>query len=261
MTSSLVSIGVAGALGPELIGRLAPAVERAGFHALWVNDTPDGDALTALAAAAESTSSLTLATGVLPVDRRPADEIARAVNSLGLPEDRLVLGIGSGGLRVGALDAVGGAVDELRERLAARVLVGALGPRMRRLAVTHADGALLSWLTPAEASAQRETLHAIAPDTHIALYARTALDPAAIGARDVEARRYAGYPAYAAHFERLGIDPLDTVIPFGAATPAAAIGAFAASVDELVLRAITPAHGLEDYLAFVESAAGALADV
>ncbi|MET0297722.1 MAG: LLM class flavin-dependent oxidoreductase [Microbacterium sp.] len=260
MTSSLVSIGVAGNLGPELVGRLAPVVEHAGFHALWVNDTPDGDALEALAAAAATTSTLVLATGVLPVDRRPADAIARETRTLGLPEDRLVLGIGAGGLRVGALSAVGSAADELRERLTARVLVGALGPRMRRLAATRADGALLSWLTPDEAAEQRDALHAFAPDTHVALYARTALDPAAVPARDAEAARYAGYAAYAAHFDRLRIDPLDTVVPRGDEAAADDIRAFAASVDELVLRAITPAHGLADYTAFVEAAAQLLAD-
>ena len=71
-----LSIGVAGSLGPERIARIAGAVEAAGFHALWVNDTPTGDALAAIAAAAEATDRLVLATGVLPVDRRPAAQIA-----------------------------------------------------------------------------------------------------------------------------------------------------------------------------------------
>ena len=259
MTESHVSIGVAGALGPHRIGRIAALVERAGFHALWVNDTPDGDSLAGLAAAAASTSSLVLATGVIPIDRRPAAELVRAVESAGLPADRLVLGIGSGAMRQGALAAVAAAAIELHERLPGRVMVGALGPRMRRLAVTESDGALLSWLTPATAAAQADELRALNPDTRVALYARTAVDPAAIGQRDAEARRYARYPAYAANFERLGIDALDTLLPRGAEMLVDGVAAYTASVDELILRAITPSEELADYDRFVETAGALLA--
>ena len=259
MTSqrAVVSIGIAGALGPDAGGVIAAAAERAGFHGLWVNDTPGGDSLELLAAAAAATTTLVLATGVIPVDRRPAESIAAAVDRLALPEERLVLGIGSGAARRGALAMMGDAVRQLADGTGARVLVGALGPKMRRLAAEEADGALLSWLTPERAAEQADAVRdAAAPRTgYVALYARTAVDPAAIGARDDEARRYATYPAYAANFARLGMDPLDTVLPAsGDDDIAPGVAAYARSVDELVLRAITATGSVDEHLEFIEVA-------
>lgn len=89
------SIGIAAAAGPAFAREIAPAVEQAGFAALWVNDTPGHDALEVLAAVAEVTETLGLATGVLPVDRRSGEEIAEQVRERELPSDRLTLGIGS----------------------------------------------------------------------------------------------------------------------------------------------------------------------
>jgi alkanesulfonate monooxygenase SsuD/methylene tetrahydromethanopterin reductase-like flavin-dependent oxidoreductase (luciferase family) len=253
MTLAQISLGVAGTLGPDRIARIARAAEDAGLHALWVNDTPSGDALAALAAAARVTSTLGLASGVVPVDRRSASEIAGAVRDGGIPQERLTVGIGAGGRRQGALAMVRDAAIELRSTLSARVLVGALGPRMRRLAANDADGPLLSWLTPAVARDEAAEAHAIAAD-HVALYVRTALDPAASTRLAEEADRYGGYPAYAANFARLGIGPRDTVMD--AATFDALLPAYRAAVDEVVIRAIPATDDLEAYVRF----AGSLAD-
>lgn len=175
---------------------LAPAVEAAGFASLWVNDTPGADALAVLDAAAAVTTTLTLATGVIPVDRRSAASIARDVRARDLPADRLVLGIGAGQTREGALRLVGNAASALRDQLAARVVVGALGPKMRHLAAAEADGPLLSWLTPEIARTQASEAHAIAAGTHLTLYIRAALDPGATARLHEETARYASYPAY-----------------------------------------------------------------
>ena len=256
-----VSIGVAGTLGPEAIGRLAPVVERCGFRSLWVNDTPGGDSLKALSAAADATSRLTLATGVIPVDRRHPDEVVDTVKRRELPEDRLVLGIGAGGARDGALFLVGTAVAELHEGTSARVLVGALGPKMRRLGAEQGDGVLLSWLTPEVAAEQASTARSLAEANgvsgcHVALYVRTALDPAADGRLAEEADRYAGYPAYAANFARLGIRARDTVLD--AFTFGDRIERYREAVDEVVLRVIVPSDSVDDHLGFVETAADLL---
>ncbi|MDF2556024.1 MAG: putative coenzyme F420-dependent oxidoreductase [Microbacterium sp.] len=254
MTAAL-SLGIAAAAGPALAERVAPAAEAAGFHALWVNDTPGHDALAMLAAAAGATEHLVLATGVLPVDRRTPDDIV--VAAAGLPAGRLMLGIGSGQARTGAVELVTDAAVELRHRTDARVVVGALGPRMRRAAAAASDGVLLSWLTPRAAAAQAAEAHAITPETHVALYVRTAVDQAAVAALDEEATRYAGYPAYAANFARLGVDAADTVI-----RPAELrdrIAAYRAGVDEVVLRAITPTGSADDHLRFIEAIAEAVA--
>ena len=76
--------------------------EAAGFARLWVNDTPGGDALAGLAAAAERTSSIGLATGVVPIDRVPARGLAERATQIAGVSGRLTVGIGSGRLREGA---------------------------------------------------------------------------------------------------------------------------------------------------------------
>lgn len=254
MTAQL-SLGIAAAAGPELAERVASAAEAAGFHGLWVNDTPGHDALAVLAAAAAVTEHLVLATGVLPVDRRTPDDIVDAAS--GLPTGRLVLGIGSGQVRTGAVELVTDAATELRRRTGARIVVGALGPRMRRAGAAASDGLLLSWLTPAAATAQAARAHAIAAGTHVALYVRTAADAAAVAALDEETARYAGYPAYAANFARLGLAAADTVIR--PADLRDRIGAYRAGVDEVVLRAITPTGSVDEHLRFIDAVAEAIA--
>lgn len=252
--SAYISLGVAGSLGPDAIAQLAPAAERAGFHALWVNDTPGGDAVAALAAAARTTERLVLASGVVPVDRRPPERIVADVRDAALPTDRVVLGIGSGAARAGSLGRVAAAVERLRDGLGVRVVVGALGPRMRRLGAGSADGVVLNWLTAAAAGEQARELHEIAPDTHVALYVRTAVDPAARARLDDETARYASYPNYAANFARLGIAASDTVVADGTAYEAG-LPAYRDAVDEVVLRAITPHDDIGDYLAFIDRTA------
>ncbi|NYF17465.1 alkanesulfonate monooxygenase SsuD/methylene tetrahydromethanopterin reductase-like flavin-dependent oxidoreductase (luciferase family) [Microbacterium sp. AK009] len=230
------SIGIAAAVGPAFAREIAPAVEQAGFTALWVNDIPGHDALEVLAAVAEVTETLGLATGVLPVDRRPGEQIVARVRALDLPVDRLTLGIGSGGLRRGGLDAVRTAITRLREGADARIVVGALGPRMRRLGATAGDGVLLSWLDPEIAAAQAMEAHHADEGAHAALYVRAALELDAVPRLEAERDAYAGYPAYAANFARLGLSPADTVIT--PETAAARVPAYLDAADEVVLRMI-----------------------
>jgi len=251
---AVVSIGVGAAIGPELVGRLAPVIEEAGFHALWVNDIPGADSLTVLAAAARSTTRLTLAAGVIPVDRRSADRIAADVDEQGLPQERLVLGIGSGGATVGALQLVGDSAAALRGRLSARIVVGAVGPRMRRLGVDRSDGVLLSWLRPDVAAEQAAQARAAASDPHVALYVRTALDPSARERMSAEMQRYAAVPSYSANFARQGAVAAETVLDANAHPVAERLASYRTAVDEVVLRAITPTDSLDDYLRFVDAA-------
>ena len=253
--SGLLSIGIAASAGTEVATHVAAAAEAAGLHALWVNDTPGHDALAVLGAAAGETERLALATGVLPIDRRTPDDIL--TRAAGLPAARLMLGIGSGQLRTGAVESVTDAATALRARTEARVMVGALGPKMRRAGATASDGLLLSWLTPEIAADQARHAHEIAGTAHVALYVRTAADSAATAALDEEAQRYAGYPAYAANFARLGVGAADTVI-----RPAALrdrIAAYRAAADEVVLRAITASGSLDEHLRFIDAVAEAVA--
>jgi alkanesulfonate monooxygenase SsuD/methylene tetrahydromethanopterin reductase-like flavin-dependent oxidoreductase (luciferase family) len=249
-----VSLGLAGSLGPDAIARIAPEAENAGFHTLWINDTPDGDALAALAAAARVTRRLHLATGVVPVDRRPAESIAAEVASLGLPLDRLTLGIGSGMAKEGALARVRQAIGVLHDAGVPRVVVGALGPKMRRTGAERAEGVLLNWLPPTEAHAQADALHAISPAAHVAVYVRTAIVAGARERLDAESARYASFANYAANFERMGVDAADTTIR-DVTELADALEGYTAAADEVVLRAVVPDDTVEAYLDFVRRTA------
>ncbi|OJX64141.1 MAG: hypothetical protein BGO95_02595 [Micrococcales bacterium 73-13] len=238
-----VSIGLAGGVPVQAIVETATAAERAGLRALWLNETPGVDALAGLAAAA-ATERLLLGVGVVPLDRFPADVLAARVERAGIPPERLLLGVGSGRAPHAAALVERG-VRGLRDRVGSPILVGGLGPLVRRVGAELADGLLLNWLPPDAAAAaaddaRRQAAAAGRPRPHVALYARTAIDPAAHPALRAEAERYAAFPGYAANFARIGRGPLDgSILAADAAGLRAGVAAYAAAVDELVLRAIT----------------------
>ena len=240
MDLSRVSIGLTGATPHDVLEALAPQIEAAGFRGLWLNDTPNGDSLAGLAAVARVTSALHLGTGVIPLDRRPAPGILAELD--GLPPERLTLGVGIGGAPHG-LALTERSVAELRAGTTADIAVGALGPKMRALAARVADAVVLNWLTPEAAAEQRSTVRTV-------LYARTALTPDALPALRDEAARYGSYPSYAANFERIGADPLDTTI-----TSAEGIPPYLDAIDELVLRVITRESTLPEYERFLSALA------
>ncbi|MCA9876563.1 MAG: LLM class flavin-dependent oxidoreductase [Thermomicrobiales bacterium] len=252
--------GVAGALPAEIVMLLASAAEAGGYRTFWVNDTPNGDGLAKLQAAAGVTSTIRLGVGVIPLDRQPADVIARRVVELGLPQDRLALGIGSGGQR-DALKRTGEAALHLQEALTAQVIIGALGPKMCALAGSHADGVLLNWLTPAYVEPSAAIVEEAAEqagrlDPAIYGYVRTALGPAAEAVFLAEAARYASYPSYAANFTRMGT-PAEGTAVLGA-TPAeiqVGLAPFSDELDETVVRAITGSETGEAYLELLTAAA------
>lgn len=253
-----ISLGLAGSLPADVVRAAAVAAEEAGFSALWLNDTPGGDALVGLAAAAEATRTLRVATGVIPLDRHAAADVAGRVLELGLPQHRLTLGVGSGAARH-PLPLVEAGLAELQARLDAPVLLGALGPRMRRLGARRAAGLLLSWLTPATAAAARDEALADAtasgaPTPRLALYVRTTVDPDAVGALETEAARYAGYPSYAANFARIGHGALEaTIRGTDRHALAAGVSGYTGTVDELVLRAITVDDSADAIRRFVDA--------
>jgi alkanesulfonate monooxygenase SsuD/methylene tetrahydromethanopterin reductase-like flavin-dependent oxidoreductase (luciferase family) len=189
---------------------------------------------------------------------RGPEEILRALERAEIPDDRLTLGLGSGSARSGQLALVRDGIARIREVRAPRIVVGALGPRMRRLAARDADGPLLTWLTPAVAAAQRDQARAARETTRTHLYVRTAFDAGAQDRMLREADRYASYPNYAANFARLGVDARDTVLPGpGADDVSAGLGEYLAAVDEVVLRAIVGEDDFAEYEAFVTEAAAA----
>jgi alkanesulfonate monooxygenase SsuD/methylene tetrahydromethanopterin reductase-like flavin-dependent oxidoreductase (luciferase family) len=236
--------GVAATVSHDVVREVAREAETLGYTSFWANDTPGGDGLTALAAAAEATERIWLGVGVIPLDRRPAGGIAADVDRLGLPQERLLLGVGSGGDPKG-LALVRDGVAGLRGRLSAQVVISALGPNMCRLAGEVAYGVLFNWLTPefAERSGAWVTDAAAAvnrPRPRLMAYVRAALLPQAEARLEQEAGRYASFPKYAAHFERMGTSARDTCVAgTDAATLQAGISAHERVLDETVVRAIT----------------------
>jgi len=242
-----VSIGLMGSTDGTTLRALAPRIERLGFDALWLNDVPGGDSLAGLRGVAGVTGRLRLATGVIPLDRRPA----ATLDLTGLPADRTAIGIGSG-RAPHPLGLVEAAVASLRTVTDAAIVVGALGPRMRRLAAEQADGVLLNWLTPAAAEAATADLRQDSRGRPVrgALYVRTIAEEAARGALEREATRYDTVPSYAANFERLGFRAIEATID-----DAAGLARYDV-VDEVVVRAITPTGSLAELERFVEVVAG-----
>ncbi|MET4638138.1 LLM class flavin-dependent oxidoreductase [Mycetocola sp. 2940] len=251
---ALLSVGLHGATPHDTIVALAPRLEQLGFHALWLNDVPGGDSLAGLRVAADVTSRLRLGSGVIPLDRRPAS----GLDVSALPADRLTLGIGAG--RGGhPLSRVRDAIDDLSSRTTARIYVGALGPKMRRLGAEKADGVLLNWLPPAEAEQAMADLHRDAHDRTVsgAIYVRTIVDAGALPTLKSEASTYESFPSYAANFARLGVTAMQATI-----RGREDLAPYLRAVDEVVLRAITPdatRAQLEDFVETVARWRGQLA--
>ncbi|HUG16963.1 MAG TPA: LLM class flavin-dependent oxidoreductase [Thermomicrobiales bacterium] len=254
--------GIAAAVSHDVTREVAREAERLGYSSFWVNDTPGADGLAALAAAAEVTSAIELGVGVIPLDRRPGEAIAADVEQLGLPRDRLLLGVGSGGDPKG-LDRVRAGVDVLQRRVAAPVIVAALGPRMCALAGETAGGVLFNWLTPEFARrSARWVLDAAElagrPRPRLMAYVRSGLLPEAEARMRVEAERYTGVGKYGEHFKRMGTSAYDTCVSGpDAATLQAGIARHEAELDEAVVRAITPDDSLESILRLLHACAPA----
>ncbi|WP_345800510.1 LLM class flavin-dependent oxidoreductase [Microbacterium sp. AZCO] len=252
-----LGIGLPGETPAATVERVAALAEELGFASFWLNDTPRGDSLAGLRAAADSTRRIRLASGVIPIDRRSAAQIIGDVRDLDLPEGRLVVGIGSGGL-ARPLAAVAEAADALQSALEAGIVIGALGPRMRRLGATGSDGVLLNWLTAPIAAETADEIHRAAGDAgrdgRAILYLRTAIEPDAREALAQQAALYGSIPSYAKNFAALGISALDAAI--GPDDDVSGrLGEYLTSVDEVVLRVITADASERSYLDFVKRAA------
>lgn len=259
---SRMGFGITGSLSHDVVRQIAPRVEAAGFRTLWINQGGDGgDSLASMRVAAGVTSTLRFASGVIPVDRMPASEIVASFREKDLPVDRVTIGIGAS-QPPSPLSTVRDAAEVIVSALGVPVVVGALGPKMRRLGVRETDGVLLNWLTPegARLAMQDKDAHlADLPDKEatVALYIRCALGEGAKAALEREASRYDAVPAYALNFRRLGFSAIDSAVY---ATDASGIRAglepFLDVVDEPVVRAITASDSVDDYFALIDAVAG-----
>ena len=243
---------------PEIIRASAREAEALGYSSFWVNHPGSFDRLGALAFGARDTKSIELGIGVIPLHTRGPEAIASGVRATALPLDRLLLGVGSP--NPNSLGRVRDGVAALKSQLKTRVIVAALGPKMCRLAGEIADGVLFNWLTPEHARVSAGWVSEGAqaagrkPPTLFA-YVRLALGGKACDKLAEEGGRYAAIPAYGAHFERMGVKPVETCIGAQKADEIPkALGKWHGAVDEVVLRAITGDDTIEENLALLRGA-------
>ena len=247
--------GIAAATLSSLVAPLAAAAEANGYHSFWVNDTPGSDGFEALRRAADVTSTIRLGVGVIPIDRRPPDEIVKAIEDAKLPKDRLIVGVGAGAELYGSLDNVRAAVQTIRSDAGVPVAVGALGPRMVAMSAKEADAVLLNWLTPRQARLSTQEIRSRQGEgrhCEVIAYVRVAL-PEGFEQLAGEGDRYASFPQYARHFARMQAQPLQTCAYGNREKIQQGLTAFDKEVDETVVRAVSDRETLDAYMGILKT--------
>jgi alkanesulfonate monooxygenase SsuD/methylene tetrahydromethanopterin reductase-like flavin-dependent oxidoreductase (luciferase family) len=205
--------------------------EQSGYSAVFLPEIAGRDVFAALTGLAPGAPSLTLATGVAAIVSRTARITSMAAATVAERSDgRMVLGLGTGPARKGALDGLrayatavrvlldGGAVDGERLTLdiprPVPIWVAALGPNAMRLAGEIADGVLLNWCPPERVAFARERIREGAEragrdpaSVRVGVYVRSVVGQGAAGDDGLRtaAQGYASYPAYRRQFEEVGL--------------------------------------------------------
>jgi alkanesulfonate monooxygenase SsuD/methylene tetrahydromethanopterin reductase-like flavin-dependent oxidoreductase (luciferase family) len=241
----------------DVVRLVARAAESAGYGSLWVNGSPPRAALELLAVAAEETN-LPLGTGVLPLARRPIEDVLIDLHELRLPLDRLWLGIGYSEPR-GALDNMRRSVAMIHDA-GARAVIGAVGPRMTELAGEIGDGVSFTWWFRDAVEESRPLLEIGAarggrPSAPpIMSYIRCALLPRAEASLAEQAALYDAAPGFSKVFKRHGITARDTVVTgANAAELQAGIEYEESVLDIPVIRPISADRSAEALLALLEA--------
>ena len=254
----LRGFGVTASLSAQALAEPAREAEQLGYSSFWVNDVPHADGLARCRRRPARRPASQLGVGVVPLDQRPPDTIAATIEASGLPRHRLVLGVGSGGSS-GALARVRAGVEALRGA-AAKVVVGALGPRMAALAGEVADGVLLNWVTAEHAGrSARWVVERRPPRTGRGRPCSGTCDAGCCrerrgGCRE-EVARYAGCRSStttSSAWER----PRPTRRPAGRRRALQArIAPYEAVLDETIVRAITPDDSVASLCALLRACA------
>ena len=218
------------------VASIVRTAEHEGYATLFLPEISGRDAFATLGALAGETSRLLLGTGVVPMASRTTMMTAMAAATVHeRSQGRLILGIGTGAVAVGALERLRGVIRDLRalldgetveidgERLRLTLTPGsrvpiwiaALGPKAMRLAGEVADGVILNWCPPERVAFAAERIHEGAdavgrsPEgVTISVYVRSWVgegEADAWPALAEAAAQYASYPAYARQFEQVGL--------------------------------------------------------
>ena len=260
-----MSLGLAipSSLGAGVAAAVAPEAQRLGYASVWSNDGASGPGLPLLAAA-QRAAGLPVGIGVIPCDLRSAEQIAEAVETLGIDLRRAVIGLGSGRSEH-PVPAVRAAVRDLRARLGtdATIAIACLGPLMCRLAGEIADVALLNWMTPARIGWARKRVeegerHAgrARGAVRVSMYVRVALGEDADARLAAEAGRYDRLPAYHRNFEAMGVDPASVGIASTRGDDVRArLEPYQRALDETLVRVMPAGSDAEDVLVIARAAA------
>jgi alkanesulfonate monooxygenase SsuD/methylene tetrahydromethanopterin reductase-like flavin-dependent oxidoreductase (luciferase family) len=240
------------------LATLGERLEGIGYRELWANDSGGHSGLATLHGAAQGTHRIELGVGVIALSERHPTSIADEARALGLPQERLIVGVGSGRSR--SLELVRSGIAELRRQLAGvRVAMAAVGPRMCHLAGASADVVLLNWATPARIAQQRAIVAQGAhrsgrPAPRVAAYVRVALGEDAAERLADEQERYAGYGAgYRRAMDeqqgqRIGVAAHD------AADLRRQLSAYRAVLDSCIVRGLPAEDSLEGWMRIAEAA-------
>jgi probable F420-dependent oxidoreductase len=227
-----IDVGDVGAVVGPVVGEgrgfvdAAVALEAMGYATIWLTGGPLAS-LDQIAQVVEATERVTVATGILSVDRFPADDVAALYHRLeGSHPGRFVVGLG-GAHGARPLPTLAAYLDRLDEAgvPAGRRVMAALGPRMLDLARDRAAGVLPVLVTPEYTADARARL---GDDTTLAIEQLLVLESDADRARAL-ARQPLGFlasaPGYQRSFRRMGIADedvaglrdglVDAVVPWG----------------------------------------------
>lgn len=252
--------GVSAAVSNDVIEELAAEAEQLGYTSFWVNDIPGADGVTSLVAASARTRAIALGVGVIPLDTRSPAVIAADVRAAGLPQDRLLLGVGSGDER-DALARVRAGVSELRGLVDATIVAGALGPKMTELAGEVADGVLLNWMTSEYLAHAGQLVRDAATRSRrmapaLMAYVRCGLTPGAEPRLEQELGHYDDVRSFNEHVIRMGVDARDAcLLRPDAESLQRGLARFQPVLDETIVRAITPTDGMGDLLPLLHACA------
>jgi probable F420-dependent oxidoreductase len=198
--------------GGMLTPDLAAVIERAGFGALWVGGSPDGD-LAQVEELIAATTTLTVATGIVNIwkdDPRVVAESFARIESR--HPGRFLLGVGAGHREATQeyarpFEALEQYVDTLLDSgvPAGSLVLAALGPRVLRLSAQRTAGAHPYLVTPEHTQLARGILGTgplLAPEQKVVLETDPAL-ARAIGRPRVQ-RPYLSLVNYTSNLRRLG---------------------------------------------------------
>lgn len=196
---------------------LALALERLGYGTLWLGGSPAGD-LRVAEELLDATTSLTLATGIVNIWNSEPHEVARAFARVqDRHPGRFLLGVGVGHPEATSryrspVESLSSYVDTLLADgvPAGRLVLGALGPRVLRLAAERTAGAH-PYLVPPEHTEQARRI--MGPAALLAPEQKAVVDPdperARTLARPAVASPYLGLSNYTNNLRRLGWSEAD----------------------------------------------------